>query len=447
MIVRYRTRTVLAALALGLAACTGVLAAGPAKAVAPPSAPTAAPGQRFTPLKVTPASAVNQPEVASNKPVTASNCGSVRAGIAEAKKEGKRYVGCMQIGQGTASAAAPTPAVRPDISLTSTCAQAQQDGPNVWAFNRVEECVYPAQAAYTIYDTNFNVLGVSYFNIYQDIHLIPASNIFTEVDSITFVRGTTPLAQETGALTFTSACGSPKCTVTPASAPVSEPINLGQTLNFGFEYRDTPSTLAPDQFVNTYNLVFLFPGFIELGPFTYTSATAARCDNQLPGVSTAGCVFPEFSPTLELSLATYDTAAANVGVAQSVVAGAPGTPGNPLTRGDPAKVDSNRAAICGKFVPLASVTDDSCDEYPFASTMQSGGARGLTGSACIETIPLVGGGGLYGYTIVNGAVGSPCEIGHVTSSLNSKVGSVALGPFLKQSRVIVGDAYYVAVTP
>jgi hypothetical protein len=452
-------RTVLAALALALAACAGVLAAGPASA-APAAAAAAARGQQSVPLKVTPRSALNQPEFVRSKPVTASTCpsASVRASIAEAGKEGKHYWICGQVSQGTpqgtASAAAPAPAVNPDISLSTLCAAAQQRGPNFWALSRLEQCAYPEQVTFTL-GANGAILGAAHFNVYQDIHLNATTGIFTEVDTITFtsVTGAPALPAQSGALTFTSVCGSPNCTVTPAGAPNSTLISIGQSLNFGFEYRDTPSATTPDQFRNTYTLIYLPPGYVQgAPPPTYQSASPVRCDNELPGVTSAGCVFPAFTPTLELSLATYRAAAANVGAAEAVVAGAPGAPpasgsaGSPLTRGDPAKRDSNRAKICGSFVPLASVTNDSCDEYPFASTTQSGGARNLTGSACIELIPVTAPGG-FGYTILRGAPGAPCEIGHVTNALNSLVGGSGLSPFFSRNRVAVGDSFYVAVTP
>ena len=222
MRVRYRTRTVLAALALAMVACAGVFAAGPASA-APAAAATAAgvSGQRSIPLKVTPKSALNQPEFLRSRPVTASTCPSApaRAGIAEAGKEGKHYRVCGQVSQGTtqgtpqgtargtASATAPARAVKPDISLSSLCAAAQQHGANFWALSRLEQCIYPAQASETI-GQNGVIVGTANFNVYQDIHLNATSNIFTEVDTITFtgITGAPSPPAQSGALTFTSAC-------------------------------------------------------------------------------------------------------------------------------------------------------------------------------------------------------------------------------------------------
>ena len=242
--------------------------------------------------------------------------------------------------------------------------------------------------------------------------------------------------------------------MTPTSAPNGTTISVGKSISFGFEYRDNPSTTTPDKFVNTYKLIYLPPGYVQVGAVpSYQTASPVRCDSQLSGSTSAGCVFSAFTPTLGLSLATYGAAAANVGAAQMVVADAPGAPpasgsaGNPLTRGSSASRTANYNAICrdGTFVLQPSVTNDSCDEYPFASTTQSGGAKGLTGSACIELIPVTAPGG-YGYTIVSGTAGAQCERGHVTQSLNKLVGGSGLSPFFSQNRVLMGDSFYVAVT-
>jgi len=108
-----------------------------------------------------------------------------------------------------------------------------------------------------------------------------------------------------------------------------------------------------------------------------------------PGNMAAGCVVPDFVPLLTLPLSVYGSAALNVWIGEHFLPGTPGlTPATPLTRGDPAQTDANRAAVCSGFQPfLVLVANDSCDEYPFASTQQSGGALGLTGSNCLEALP------------------------------------------------------------
>ncbi|MGW5609517.1 NucA/NucB deoxyribonuclease domain-containing protein [Streptomyces sp. NPDC003753] len=143
-----------------------------------------------------------------------------------------------------------------------------------------------------------------------------------------------------------------------------------------------------------------------------------RCDNDpifgptYPG----GCVYTASAPTFQLDGAADPASpqhAAFVADAQNRLAGHPGRPdGTPLHRiTDEKAKNANRAASCKGFVKNSA--DDSCDEYPYASTKEGG----TTGKV---------------------------SVGHVPSRDNSN-GGVKLNTFYIANRVLNGDAFYVQV--
>lgn len=151
-----------------------------------------------------------------------------------------------------------------------------------------------------------------------------------------------------------------------------------------------------------------------------------RCDSGVGlvfgGRPTPGCVFPEFTPTLVLNetpgKAPAPLHAAFVADAQNRLPGRLGHPGSglPLHRQSNKVVrDDNRTEACKGFVArtppgtdLALV--DSCDEYPYAGTLES--KPGVT------------------------------QIGHVPNGDNGNAGS-QYSSFIRAVRLIAGDAFYV----
>jgi hypothetical protein len=106
-------------------------------------------------------------------------------------------------------------------------------------------------------------------------------------------------------------------------------------------------------------------------------------------------------------------AVAGVNVDNQVTFGSQGTP---LTRMyNPTQRDANRAAACAGFVKTDA--DDSCDEFPFASTYEG---------AALITDP------------------ARRSVAHVPLADNSSAGSV-LAAFLREKRVIDGDTYFITV--
>jgi hypothetical protein len=215
--------------------------------------------------------------------------------------------------------------------------------------------------------------------------------------------------------------------------------------------------VAQDRFDNGesyFNSTSTAPGVIgsSTTTFTYTfhnpawdggSATpgsvtqvSVRCDNALPGVSSAGCVFPLFVPVLNYAMSgLYPQLAQHIQDAQA--SGLPGSypSGSPLTRlTDAALLDQNRRTACPSSYPRPP--GYTCDEYPFASSQQGaylsgGGPR--TFSYCQISLQDQSTGS-QGYSV--------CMI---DADQNSG-GGRALLQFYNANRVIDSDPFYVWIT-
>jgi hypothetical protein len=188
---------------------------------------------------------------------------------------------------------------------------------------------------------------------------------------------------------------------------------------------------------------------------------AGRCDSMF--TNSSGCVDENFTPTLYLSLAKYGASAAMVQFAQENMSAHWGLQGvgSPLTRlASSAVASSNRAVICDKtFVNEGTAIggndgdSDSCDEFPFAATYQSGAFAGVTsGSQCAQVTAIQSGN--TGNEAADWASVDPvgaytgnelCVRGHIPSKLNSGAGG-AYGGLITSQRLLDGDPFWVAVT-
>jgi hypothetical protein len=117
----------------------------------------------------------------------------------------------------------------------------------------------------------------------------------------------------------------------------------------------------------------------------------------------------------------------------------------PLTRVTATEAAANRAKICedGTYQPL--YIGDSCEEYPFASTAESGGNNGLTGADCAMVRATETNGQRYIQKLTNVTGAEGCVIGHAdTTSQNSQGGTMS--SFYQNYRVAPGDKYWVSIT-
>jgi hypothetical protein len=183
-----------------------------------------------------------------------------------------------------------------------------------------------------------------------------------------------------------------------------------------------------------------------------------------------GCVNQANIPTLYLSLAKFGASASLVQWAQifeSAHWGLQGA-GQPLTRlANPKTQMANRNKICqdGSFTPDPTITadlspyndKDTCDEFPFAATYQSGAQNGVTtGAQCAQlTSDQTGTSGTneaadWLFVADDPTVPAPtltesCVRGHVPGKLNSPLGG-EVGRFVQKNRLIDRDGYWVSVT-
>ncbi|GIH16703.1 hypothetical protein [Rugosimonospora africana] len=432
---RLRMVTVAATAALALLATAGPAFAGTGSA-APPG-----PAARVVPLTLPHVDRPTSIRAASVSPHATSDCGSVRARLHDYAARGQRAVACVSTVPATAdqrSAARLAPGAVPhSADFCSTIDNGD------WALNRTEACSQGHNIYESIIDPETGeIVGTATLSVAQDILLQTSSGLFTENDTIVWLTAT-GVATAARTLTFTGSC-SDNCSATVGTR--TAPIALGQTVSAAFVYDDEPGTRVETTGITNTFFWTVPPGVIPEGRVSWSGPGTIRCDGQLANQN-AGCVFPEFSPVLRLSLSIQGAGAANVAVGESFLPDGFGS-AQPLHReADDDTVTSNRNAICndGTFFPTTFVSNDSCDEYAFASSQESGASFGLTGLSCAEAVPFQAN-GQWVVQFFSYVGNERCLRGHVPLDQNQAVGSV-LGTLVRTDRILDGDGYYVSIAP
>lgn len=280
------------------------------------------------------------------------------------------------------------------------------------------------------------------------------------------------------------------CSATSLGLPDPQPVTIvpGGTYDFGWDESDTGAASTTVGAVDTlsaylgvdWNIVAAGQpaSFLDIGTLADRCDNAAQTDSGDPGddatvppVDTGpGCVDQSYIPTLYLSQAKFGGSAALVQWAQQEESSHWGLQGvgQPLTRlANKTTQGNNRKTICGKSVFTANPTlnadlvpykdKDSCDEFPFAATYQSGAQNGITnGTACAQlTVVQTGTSNNPNNVAADWATvvptGTPtlsekCVRGHIPLSLNSGVGR-AYGTFVRTNRLLNKGRFWVSVTP
>src|ERR1017187_2632663 len=258
-----------------------------------------------------------------------------------------------------------------------------------------------------------------------------------------------------------SACSNiPECSAAPSDP---QTITVTSSSSYDFEWLETDTNnTAPGE--KAYLLLgVIFEGNDDRGSF-YSDDDGlldGRCDTI--ATSTDGCVDEGYIPTLELSSSKYGAAANMIEWAQGEMSAHWGEQGagSPLTYlGDKAATNVNRQIICDStFVNQGTAiggddgSSDSCDEFPFAATYQSGAQNGVTsGEDCAQItaaeIPNPTGILATDWSWLE-PLGSPtgneaCVRGHTPLDLNTGVGS-AYGTFITTERLIDEDRFWVEI--
>ncbi|MCX2928466.1 hypothetical protein [Streptomyces sp. NEAU-W12] len=117
--------------------------------------------------------------------------------------------------------------------------------------------------------------------------------------------------------------------------------------------------------------------------------------------------------------------------------------------------DANRQALCGssKFTKDSAITDDSCDEFPFAATYESGALNGVDhGRDCAQVTAVradTTGDNATDWPVITPAgpfTGEEkCVRGHIPGSLNSDLGR-AYALLVMSARLADNDGFWLRVT-
>ena len=280
---------------------------------------------------------------------------------------------------------------------------------------------------------------------FSTLQLNNSTATWEETDSITMTSGV-EAAVEVNTVTMIGSCSAP-CSATKSTPWPPGTMTAGMTLTGTTEYADSPAP-GPDSTSLSYSLTMDSPSAPQPATWTWPGpGFPIRCDN-LVG-SSPGCVIPAAEPTFHVSLTNAGPSAAMIAWAQKNLPDHWGTAANPLRRlADAGLQRTNRTAICDStFTVDPNVPLDSCDEFPFAATYQSGNLLGVSGKNCAEVEPYIDQvTGQWAIRNVNNVtLTERCVRGHVPLPSNTDVGG-DLGRFVQDQRLLDHDPYLLDVT-
>lgn len=334
--------------------------------------------------------------------------------------------------QGKKSSQVPTlMAIQP---VPEWCRQAGVMAPNQYMASRFEAC---GNWEYTLRVTQTQngvttVTGVMEFTV-TGFHY-GSQNLPTVAHQITIIPNSI-----TGKAVGTTAIGTASCSTNCTNGTTSfgtQVLQTGQPASGEFFYNSTATAAgAVGATGSTWNLTLKAPDSAAANTLSSVSA-AVRCDTAVPGISSTGCVIPGITPYINYDGATWGGFGAHVKAAQ--LSGLPGALGGvPLHRlTDTALRDANRAKACPASLPRPA--GYSCDEYPFASTLEGA----YTGGGTARTLPWCQV-ALQGTPSTGPAGYSVCMI---DANTNSAAGSVLNSALFVPKRVINGDAFNVHIS-
>jgi hypothetical protein len=434
--------TVLSTVVLAVAAVTPVYASPGRGAERPAQRSAATPNVAPVVPSISSSDARKQARVATPPVDAATSCKQVRSRLKTYAQQGLNTLTCVDVGSPVTVGAGTSSLVRPEAAPAVWCDN-QKAG--TWVYNRTQACVHDIPLTVESVDAKTGAtLGTAFLTSTQQIDLNPKSTSWLEAVWVTYVSSTGALTGAPIQISFDSSCTSP-CTSSGPAWPGAETIVQGQTVNGSFDYTDQPG-LSWNNLTITYTMTMAILSQDPIKPISsWLGPARIRCDNVIGNV--AGCVFPDAEPMLNVSLGTYGASAAMIWWAQHYLPDKWGLygSGQPLTRlADPILQKANRKAICEDGTWVSDGGDDSCDEYAFAATQQSGGRLGLTGAKCAEVRPFLDNNGNWNIAQLRYNGTERCVRGHVPLRANTDVGS-ALGNFTLDQRVMDEDKYWVQV--
>jgi hypothetical protein len=459
----FRKRLSIVAGAAALAVVAATAPAAGALAATGGAHPASGAAKSGVPARGAPARAARLPRPTAHAPAFragqgVTSCSYLKAHLAQLARAGRRRAACLQPAhpltkkvarpgrQHPVAGAAPG-GVRRAAPLAQTDCDGQPSGQWV-LLDRTAACLQQNLSYYVWNPADGTLLAGATITTNEEIEL---NTTFWDWDEDVYATMTNPFGNTAllnTEVAWVPGCGAP-CYPQEASAFDGNWVYLspGVTVDGGLTFdADVPTDGAVSMPQGDELIVYNGASANQYATAGWSVPYAVRCDDQVAG--DGGCVFPAFTPNLTLPESQYGAAAATILWAQvnQDGVGLPYGAGPPLHRlADAGQASANRNVICdGTFTPDPNIANDSCDEFPFASSYESGAMNGYTGAECAEVEPVFDG---SGWTVndLNGIVDSGCTRGHVPLSQNQAVGG-ALGSFVSANRLLDGDAYTIQVT-
>jgi hypothetical protein len=378
-------------------------------------------------------------------------CAVVALSVAGSSAE----AGTIPQAQATVSIIAPTVASPAEEaaeadSLTCSDSYALKD---VYTYNRTQACIpFVYAIVWKVKGVEVGKTTIYWLSAYQLNYKGRDFTVPVKIVKVTVTGFYRPLSEE-----FSSSCASP-CKAT-THWPQGSVLATG--LDGSVSVHDSIGTGDKHTTKLSYVAIVTPAGYGPI-PFRWSSPVSFRCDDML-AFQGAGCVFASYIPTLTLSRGAFGAAADMISWAQKHLDGAWGLEG----RGDPLrrlanseKSDQNRAVICGRaWKSMGSKIGgdfgdtDSCDEFPFAATYESGGSSVSSGAECAQVVAVET--GKAGQTeperwntvepLGSHSADAACVRGHTPLTENTDVGN-AYRVFIGPQRLLDEDQFWVSVT-
>lgn len=246
-------------------------------------------------------------------------------------------------------------------------------------------------------------------------------------------------------LALSSTCSGQCIAGTPAWGGAPVVLGPDETKEGTLTYNSTVSNGAVSFIQPTYHVEGEILGAIPKQINTSWSGPELRCDAQVG--NGPGCIVMGHLANVTFPKSVYGAAAVAYEWAQTnLTTNNFGTADKPLQRdADKTNADNRRKQSCTlgplPFKPDPTVTDDSCDEFPFASSTQGG----TNGSLCAEIIPRLDS-GVWSVKLVRGTLNAPCIRAHVPLNQNTGAGG-ELGRAVVADRIIDHEWYQVIIAP
>ncbi|MEU0807457.1 hypothetical protein [Streptomyces sp. NPDC005970] len=200
---------------------------------------------------------------------------------------------------------------------------------------------------------------------------------------------------------------------------------------------------------------------IDFGTWDSGPLGSIRCDSIFPKDS-KGCVFEDYRPTFKTTTYRYPAAAAYYWLLREKLESHPGSKkhNSPLHKeGDDAVAKNNRNVVCklggqgNAWSAHPDATPDTegvqCDEYPFATTKESGGQSLPHGKSCVQLYAKKENDGWHLYDDDREALPnwkSVCGRASMPAKQNMDAGrGPGLATFVTKMRLLDDDAYYIEV--